>query len=1178
MSTHKTVIEATAAHDAFLAKIGSKIVILSKDGTTKSLASAIFLDQKGRGKSISTLPTHFVKPLKQRSLPIIAKRFIRKNGKLPNALAANSEQNGSVMSVSMSDSSAMHHYANLDKSSKSKNGKSLAQNNSIAKKQSNQEKKSFLLPIQDASNCQSSVKESPSEAINPPSISNRSITEDSHISNLSTKSELLLNNKAVYLDASSIPMHSPALDQRQKGPQNPKQIMLQKQRKIRYGNLIFQTQSNTNSKAHDLQAVSTNIIDSKNSLATFFQKVDSMHCNTASSNTCIRQTSIEASHSNCSHIKSEHQNDCSSTDETRTINPVNQNIDVLNQSVLESTVEAISLDSSTNVPSHINDHPTYDGGQIPEPKILSRTALNKVEHGSQSQTNQHYIASSVVPDSSKCIPNATSEISAALALYAWTGAKATSSTKCLAKNTSISGPQNAIQVKQTPSLTSTRTPNYLEKNRIVIESPSPLTPLNSKPLFYSHTVSTNETTQLESNVLDRIREWTAWDVAMLRELTHMIEPVYAADKLHEAASNELNAKIELKPSTDSENTKSEGKETLHNRPFKDHKDAKHNNMHISFKLCDYDISSCSGSILQTLCSTDNHTFENDFEASSLMNPSDPLLKPIQSIIHIHQNQNPNIPKSTGNHDTRKYVRGINGGLELTSNSKPAQSSQFYDNGMKSPRSSSTAGLRQLITTAINPKSYTPEVIDSYTQHGFQPTPQHYPYMRNLPPSIPNTNFNVVSINPNQCTSSPAVYSHRATLDPSVIKRPKLPIKKSKSQKVGHEATGGMAPRNTGVSGKPKHKSKQLEPTRKAIPQQHTSLQCNTESVDEDETEIDNDSSTPIPSTDLPLSIACTFTNLLKSADVEIKETRDFNMDSVGQYVLDSEHANVNTTAIEFSNKHWDDPDVEASTDNMAYNLWNEMPMPYLEQSSVPEAPTLPDSNSLYHIPVHHSNTKPAQLSASSIGKTLGVKMGSLGPDKENETYLQKLEKQNRQREYSNQVRTLAMVSYSRQGNTRSLTDSPSTPFDEQRIDSRQSISESGWNNNEKSESVLQWSHTKRSIPLRAPSSVESKTKLPVIFQRNPVAEQLAEALSKREKMKAYAAGVRKSTHAKFFEKSTSSSAQGETRFPLISLAKKSMSLNEAALCSLKEIKNLEDTHVRDMAAADSIRKELGLKV
>ncbi|KAK6093452.1 hypothetical protein MT418_006069 [Batrachochytrium dendrobatidis] len=151
MSTHKTVIEATAAHDAFLAKIGSKIVILSKDGTTKSLASAIFLDQKGRGKSISTLPTHFVKPLKQRSLPIIAKRFIRKNGKLPNALAANSEQNGSVMSVSMSDSSAMHHYANLDKSSKSKNGKSLAQNNSITKKQSNQEKKvscyQFKMPV-----------------------------------------------------------------------------------------------------------------------------------------------------------------------------------------------------------------------------------------------------------------------------------------------------------------------------------------------------------------------------------------------------------------------------------------------------------------------------------------------------------------------------------------------------------------------------------------------------------------------------------------------------------------------------------------------------------------------------------------------------------------------------------------------------------------------------------------------------------------------------------------------------------------------------------------------------------------------------------------------------------------------------------------------------------------------
>ncbi|KAJ3255202.1 hypothetical protein HK103_006571 [Boothiomyces macroporosus] len=58
-------MEATAAHDAFLAKIGSKIGVVAKDGTLSRQNITPMSDS-----------TPFLKPFRQRSLPLVARRFL----------------------------------------------------------------------------------------------------------------------------------------------------------------------------------------------------------------------------------------------------------------------------------------------------------------------------------------------------------------------------------------------------------------------------------------------------------------------------------------------------------------------------------------------------------------------------------------------------------------------------------------------------------------------------------------------------------------------------------------------------------------------------------------------------------------------------------------------------------------------------------------------------------------------------------------------------------------------------------------------------------------------------------------------------------------------------------------------------------------------------------------------
>ncbi|KAJ3320508.1 hypothetical protein HDV06_005237 [Boothiomyces sp. JEL0866] len=86
---HRSVIEATAAHDAFLAKIGSKIGVVSKDGSLSR-----------HNVTPMTENTPFLKPFRQRSLPIVARRFLPKqNDKKKKLLRTPFEKYSSTIDV-----------------------------------------------------------------------------------------------------------------------------------------------------------------------------------------------------------------------------------------------------------------------------------------------------------------------------------------------------------------------------------------------------------------------------------------------------------------------------------------------------------------------------------------------------------------------------------------------------------------------------------------------------------------------------------------------------------------------------------------------------------------------------------------------------------------------------------------------------------------------------------------------------------------------------------------------------------------------------------------------------------------------------------------------------------------------------------------------------------------------
>ncbi|KAI8923057.1 hypothetical protein BC831DRAFT_473045 [Entophlyctis helioformis] len=312
------------------------------------------------------------------------------------------------------------------------------------------------------------------------------------------------------------------------------------------------------------------------------------------------------------------------------------------------------------------------------------------------------------------------------------------------------------------------------------------------------------------------------------------------------------------------------------------------------------------------------------------------------------------------------------------------------------------------------------------------------------------------------------------------------------------------------------------------------------------------------------------------------------------------------------------------------------------------------------------------------------KLGGLGPDKESDEYLSKMEKRLRQKEYSQRVRSLAMNA--RPGGStsggqgakvpsRAGSPFPSTPLNEMALDSESKLvsqnqhrgaSASAAHDQSASERRLQQAMPvstvhhqgnyaaqpsgtdRRGSATFSPSSAttgtasatpaltvrpddhhktqsSTKTRLPLIVTRNAVAEQLAEAAAKREKMKSYAANIRKpgSTSAsasasataltaalasdtsvqpstgsatavdagdtagrvtvaasRSSSKTASASLSGSlTRFPPIPSGKRrlhSSAPGSTSTGSSAEIKRLEEEHLRDMATAESIRRDLRL--
>ena len=181
-------------------------------------------------------------------------------------------------------------------------------------------------------------------------------------------------------------------------------------------------------------------------------------------------------------------------------------------------------------------------------------------------------------------------------------------------------------------------------------------------------------------------------------------------------------------------------------------------------------------------------------------------------------------------------------------------------------------------------------------------------------------------------------------------------------------------------------------------------------------------------------------------------------------------------------------------------------------------------------------------------RTVEMKLGRLGPDKSSDEYLLKLEKWNRQKEYSERVRSVG------------LTTKPERKV----IDHEEHTSSV----DELNVSELLEPHTRAKCDT-------PKTRLPLLA-RNPVADYISEAASKREKMRSYAEIVRESAKRRASKVSSADSLNEKSRFPPIHGEDRRMHSSAPISASVPspEIKSLADAHKRDMAVVDRIKNEL----
>ncbi|KAI8894383.1 hypothetical protein BC833DRAFT_223531 [Globomyces pollinis-pini] len=96
----KCVLEATAAHDAFLARIGNKIGVVGKHGNLTRTSTSHDLDTiNSNNNTYTPISNHspFIKPLNNRKLPVVARKFIT-NSRFAGKLTNDKSMNGIITS------------------------------------------------------------------------------------------------------------------------------------------------------------------------------------------------------------------------------------------------------------------------------------------------------------------------------------------------------------------------------------------------------------------------------------------------------------------------------------------------------------------------------------------------------------------------------------------------------------------------------------------------------------------------------------------------------------------------------------------------------------------------------------------------------------------------------------------------------------------------------------------------------------------------------------------------------------------------------------------------------------------------------------------------------------------------------------------------------------------------
>nr|KAJ3421360.1 hypothetical protein HK105_003751 [Polyrhizophydium stewartii] len=1307
-------------------QIGSKIGVLTKDGSTVPLVSATFTDPQGKDHE-TPASTHFVKPFKRRNLPIIAKRFAPRAEKMqshssgsvaagssPAMTSAASSSQAAVGQVPLGPAAVPSVYPSSQTHSQinghphaavfmtSRSGSiassisataagtaTLGASSSIKQLNASGSQvpasgtarahPSSVLPqgsgvpvpspsgsavAAPATSKQSSVVGSKDPPLSQPLPAAEQDSVPSQANGSSSPTQQATQSKAAAPslqtalsagprhaaqgtqpnrsddadEPSTLPISLPASTQRLKGPQNSKQLMLQKQRNLKYGQFLARSLSDQASLGPGAAPSSTLARSGATMQVTQLAAPGSSESATAASGSVVSPGDRAARHASAADTMVDPEASGPSTGAPKPSGADSLESDLQGPNAGDRELRP-HPEPQTRLDGNLDDASGLTA-DARDGRIQRQPIVGSVQTGIAGQPSHTSVPASAAQRAwstprqnsltAGCYDGAGAAPQPAIA----TVVAGTKNTASASSGDSAAPVQNGFAAASGATSRDGSRPGKDDSDRgemLVVEAPVPLATPSSKPVSYSYVLSNTSGTQLESNMLRRIREWTVWEVAMLRELTRMIEPVYAADKLYEAAAYGLDrdsdgdgaapSDAEAGSGSDSRDAFSRDPLCLQDRDRHRDRDIRtshsHHGVRVSFKLSDYDVSGRSGSVSMRAPAHSNvhrrsahlqaHTHAQQEQQQAATGAAQTLGQGSRATADPGagagaQSASRRAAAKAGAGVTVVQAPGsstsavpLQPGAASASAVSALASSAYHPGIVRAsqtqaaaaaasvPGASASASVGSVASAAgvfgigaapgaqpgIDPS--TADVFGSFVQYGFQPTPQHYPYMRNLPPSIPNGTFNATFVNSKQYISSPAVHAqHAIPKATAASKQPKLPVRKSLSRMPTPAA---VTPWGSDSGATPKRKTRpqqagsqqgtsqsQQAPGQQAQQQQQQQQQSQQagkqqagKSKESDDEDSDYDADGLVP-TEYLLDERIVLLSSNHAAETlpapEPTAQPDIAPQHVPQPASDAQLDAHSTTAIEFSNKSWDARGYStqmADGDGIA-DFWAQSLTLGMNPSesllllggggggggggtigTVTDVEGEPNPGESAQ---RAARALPKRAKAGAPPGPADVKLGGLGPDKDSDDYHAKVsmplavicvagtglttphtqvEKRNRQKEYSERVRSMALAQPRPVDRLAVVNETHSTPLNEVAPDSdpADQVQESELSCAdalEQHDSGAPGPPTQQEQPQQQPhplarSGSATKTRLPVIAARNQVAEQLAEAAARREKVR-----------------------------------------------------------------------------